>query len=104
MDPNVYIKMRIVQQTNLGIKETFIFVSFSERAGIRQMAQALGLGDNVTVSLNRETKQNGRAERISIETDHQLELEWPLILNGSDKLQRKYTKYVLIRLPASFRI
>lgn len=30
-----------------------IFLIFSERAGIQQTAQALGLGDNVSVSLNR---------------------------------------------------
>lgn len=41
----------------------------------------------MSVSLNRETKENGRTERISIETDHQLELEFPAILYGSDKLQ-----------------
>ncbi|XP_044172245.1 uncharacterized protein LOC122956628 [Acropora millepora] len=66
-----------------------------ERAGIRQTAQALGLGDNVSVSLNRETKENGRTERISIETDHQLELEFPAILYGSDKLQCKELNIII---------
>ena len=43
----------------------------------------------------RETKENGRTERISIETDHQLELEFPAILYGSDKLQRKELNIII---------
>ena len=36
---------------------------------------------------SRETKREGRTERYSIETDHQLESELPSILSGKDKLQ-----------------
>ena len=43
----------------------------------------------------RETKQNGRTEQISIEKDHQLELEFPPILYGSDKLQRKELNIII---------
>ena len=43
----------------------------------------------IAVFIQRETKQDGRTERISIDTDHQVELEFPPILCGSDKLQRK---------------
>ncbi len=32
-----------------------VAVFFSERAGIRQIAQALGLGEDVKISLNRYT-------------------------------------------------
>ena len=42
------------------------------------------------VFFKRESKKDGRTERISIETDKQLELEIPSILTGQDKLQRKY--------------
>ena len=40
-------------------------------------------------SNKRESKKDGRAERISIDTDHQLEIEFKSILSGKDKLQRK---------------
>ena len=36
---------------------------------------------------NRETKINGRTERIAIETDQQLALEMPEIVYGRDRLQ-----------------
>ena len=42
---------------------------------------------------NRQTKKDGRAERYVIETDHQLELEFPSILNSTDKLQRELFIY-----------
>jgi thioredoxin-related protein len=35
----------------------------------------------------RETKTNGRTERIAIETDQQLALELPEIVYGRDRLQ-----------------
>ncbi|CAB3990798.1 Hypothetical predicted protein, partial [Paramuricea clavata] len=58
-----------------------------EQAAIRGIAKSLGLGTNLQVELNRETKKDGRTERISIETNYQLELELPSILYGKDKLQ-----------------
>ncbi|XP_022787694.1 uncharacterized protein LOC111327719 [Stylophora pistillata] len=61
--------------------------SICEFAGIKSTAKTLGLGDNLRVELNRETKKDGRTERISIETDQQLELELPPILTRCDKLQ-----------------
>ena len=42
------------------------------------------------ICMQRETKQDGRTERISIDTDRQLDLELPSIENGTDKLQSKY--------------
>ena len=39
----------------------------------------------------RETKTNGPVERIAIETDRQLGLELPAIINGPDKLQGEGT-------------
>ena len=42
---------------------------------------------------NRQTKKDGRAERYVIEMDHQLELEFPSILNSNDKLQRELFIY-----------
>ena len=43
-----------------------------------------------SICIQRETKQDGRTERISIETDRQLDLELPSTENGTDKLQSKY--------------
>ena len=42
--------------------------SVSEFAGLRQITKKLGLGDSADMQLNRETKTNGRTERISRET------------------------------------
>lgn len=41
--------------------------------------------------MTRETKTSGRTECIAIETDHQLALELPDIVNGKDRLQSKQT-------------
>ena len=38
----------------------------------------------IPVFSHRETKKDGRTERISIETNYQLELELPSILYGKD--------------------
>lgn len=38
-----------------------------------------------------ETKSNGCVERMAIETDRQLGLELPAIINGPDKLQGEGT-------------
>ena len=54
--------------------------SVTEFAGLKETAKKLGLGDSVDIQLNRETKTNGRTERISIETDKQLALEMPTIV------------------------
>ena len=55
--------------------------------------------------IHRETKHDGRTERISIDMDHQLELEFPPILCGSDKLQRKYFLMIgIIMMPNMMRI
>ena len=40
---------------------------------------------------NRETKNSGRTDRIAIETDDQLALELPDIVNGKDRRQSKQT-------------
>ena len=47
----------------------------------------------VFIIKNRQAKKDGRAERFVIETDHQLELEFPSILNGNDKIQRELFIY-----------
>ena len=47
---------------------------------------------------NRQTKKDGRAERYIIETDHQLELELPSILNSNDKLQRELLIYFALNV------
>ena len=60
--------------------------SVTEFAGLRETAKKLGLGDSVDIQLNKETKTNGRTERISIERDKQLALEMPTIINKTDKL------------------
>lgn len=43
------------------------------------------------------TKRDGRVERIAIDTDHQLQLEFQPILDGKDKLQRKLRTMFLPR-------
>ena len=64
---------------------------FSEFAGLHKTALELGLGsrENLMISLNRGSKSSGRLERHSINTDKQLQLDLPLILDGSDRLQCK---------------
>ena len=49
-------------------------------------AKELGLDENIIIKLNRGSRTSGRQERYSIESDKQLELEIPSILNGVDKL------------------
>lgn len=58
-------------------------------------AKELGLGENIAVKLNRGSRISGRQERYTIDTDKQLELEIPSILNGVDKLLSKY-QYIYI--------
>lgn len=53
-------------------------------------AKELGIGENIAVKLNRGSRISGRQERYTIDTDKQLELEIPSILNGVDKLLSKY--------------
>ena len=95
---------------------------FTERSGIRETANSLGLGEDVKVLTgtfyyfialsnvwpalgsylfgaffvkNRESKRDSRTECYIIETDHQLELELPSILSGKNKLQGEWTMSAL---------
>ena len=52
----------------------------------------------VFIIKNRQAKKDGRAERFVIETDHQLELEFPSILNGNDKIQRELFIYFALNV------
>ena len=52
----------------------------------------------VFIIKNRQAKKDGRAERFVIETDHQLELEFPSILNGNDKSQRELFIYFALNV------
>ena len=52
----------------------------------------------VFIIKNRQAKKDGRAERFVIETDHQLELELPSILNGNDKIQRELFIYFALNV------
>ena len=52
----------------------------------------------VFIIKNRQAKSDGRAERFVIETDHQLELEFPSILNGNDKIQRELFIYFALNV------
>lgn len=49
-------------------------------------AKELGLGENIAIKLNRGSRVSGRQERYTTDTDKQLELEMPSILNETDKL------------------
>ena len=49
-------------------------------------ARELGLGENIAIKLNRGSRVSGRQERYTTDTDKQLELEMPSILNETDKL------------------
>ncbi|XP_022790217.1 uncharacterized protein LOC111329715 isoform X2 [Stylophora pistillata] len=57
-----------------------------EFAALDSTAKELGIGENIAVKLNRGSRISGRQERYTIDTDKQLELEIPSILNGVDKL------------------
>ena len=61
-------------------------ILFSEFAALDSTAKELGLGENIAIKLNRGSRVSGRQERYTIDTDKQLELEMPSILNGTDKL------------------
>ena len=52
-------------------------------------ANELGLGENIAIKLNRGSRVSGRQERYTTDTDKQLELEMPSILNETDKLLSK---------------
>ena len=62
---------------------------FSEFAALDSTAKELGLGDHIVIKLNRGSRMSGRQERYTIDTDKQLELEMPSILNGADQLLSK---------------
>ena len=64
-------------------------ILFSEFAALDSTAKELGLGENIAIKLNRGSRVSGRQERYTIDTDKQLELEMPSILNGTDKLLSK---------------
>lgn len=49
-------------------------------------ANELGLGENIAIKLNRGSRVSERQERYTTDTDKQLELEMPSILNETDKL------------------
>ena len=66
----------------------FVFL-FSEFAALDSTAKELGLGENIAIKLNRGSRVSGRQESYTIDTDKQLELEMPSILNGTDKLLSK---------------
>lgn len=52
-------------------------------------AKELGLGENIAIKLNRGSRVSRRQERYTTDTDKQLELEMPSILNETDKLLSK---------------
>lgn len=52
-------------------------------------AKELGLGENIAIKLNRGSRVSVRQERYTTDTDKQLELEMPSILNETDKLLSK---------------
>ena len=58
-----------------------------EFAGFRTVAKEQGLGDNICLKLKRENKGAGKATCYAIDTDEQLNLELPSIVNGTDVLQ-----------------
>ena len=64
-------------------------ILFSEFAALDSTAKELGLGENIAIKLNRGSRVSGRQERYTIDTDKQLELEMPSILDGTDKLLSK---------------
>ena len=64
-------------------------ILFSEFAALDSTAKELGLGENIAIKLNRGSRVSGCQERYTIDTDKQLELEMPSILNGTDKLLSK---------------
>ena len=64
-------------------------ILFSEFAALDSTAKELGLGENIAIKLNRGSRVSGRQERYTIDTDKQLELEMPSILNGTDELLSK---------------
>lgn len=77
----------IFRQSGSKTSITFCSFSYSDYADIRGNAKRLGLGEALSISLNRETRCDGRTERIAIATNMQLELELPSIVSGIDKLQ-----------------
>ena len=68
----------------------FMLQPLSEFAEIHKTARELGLGENIRINLSRATRSSGRNDVYSIDSDKQLELELPSILNGTDRLLRKY--------------
>ena len=67
-----------------------VFISFcSDDGGLIQVARQKGLGDSVTLQLNRQVKTNGKIERFAINTDRQIQMEFSHILEGRDKLLDK---------------
>ena len=77
-----------VQLNRLVIFTALLFTSFDSMIDLflRQYFVAF-------IVENKQTKKDGRAECYVIETDHQLELEFPSILNSNDKLQRELFIY-----------
>ena len=58
-----------------------------EFAGSRAVVKEEGLGDKIFLKLKRENKVGGKATCNAIDTDEQLKLEIPSIVNGTDVLQ-----------------
>ena len=73
---------------NCLIKCRFLIL-FSEFAALDSTANELGLGEIIAIKLNRGSRVSERQERYTTDTDKQLELEMPSILNETDKLLSK---------------
>ena len=85
-DPQQWVNSclnEIAQQNSVTHHQSFLSRKF---AGLHVTAKELGLGGNIIIKLNRGSRTSGRQERYSIESDKQLELEIPSILNGVDLL------------------
>ena len=66
-----------------------IFLNYRAQGGIDQAAENAGLGKLIDIRLARkEMKRNGPTI-VAINTDQQLRIELPSILNGSDVVQGK---------------